>query len=135
MNSLFRTAVDVPGLQHAGAPFPVATRLGPLLVTSALHGRDPETGELPDTLHGQAAAVFDNVRRVLKAAGAGPEHVVKVEVFAEDADLARAAMTEPWQQLFTDPGNRPVRHTMTSQLPGNFLIQVEVTAFIQETAS
>lgn len=134
MKSRSRTAVDVPGLQHAGAAFPVATRLGPLLVTSALHGRNPETGELPDTLHGQAAGVFDNVRRVLDAAGAGPEHVVKVEVFAEDAAAARAAMTEPWQALFPDPGNRPVRHTTTSALPGDFLIQVEVTAFIEEHA-
>lgn len=131
MPSSRRTAIDVPGLAHAGAPFPVAVRLGPLLVTSALHARDPHTGELPDTLHGQAVGVFANVRRVLDASDAGPEHVVKVEVFAEDPAAARAAMAEPWQQLFPDPGDRPVRHTTAAQLPGDFLIQAEITAFIE----
>jgi len=64
--------VNVPGLGHAGAPFPVAVRSGGVVLSSAIHGRDPDTGQLPDTVEEQAAGVFANVRRTVEAAGGRP---------------------------------------------------------------
>jgi 2-iminobutanoate/2-iminopropanoate deaminase len=42
-------------------------------------------GTLPDTLEGQAEQAWANVMACLAAAGAGPEHVVKVTTYLLDA--------------------------------------------------
>jgi 4-hydroxy-4-methyl-2-oxoglutarate aldolase len=128
-----RRPVNVPGLGHAGAPFPVAVRSGRLVLSSAIHGKDPETGELPDTIEAQAAGVFDNVRRTIEAAGGLPGHIVKVVVFAHDAAAAREAVKQPWTALFPDPDDRPVRHTLTAPLPAGFLLQAEFIATLDAT--
>jgi len=128
-----RTPVVVPGLGHAGAPFPVAVRYGDVVASSAIHGRDPDTGKLPDTVEGQAAGVFANVRRVVEAAGGTAADIVKVKVFAQDAAAARTAVNDPWTQLFPDPDDRPVRHTLTAPLPAGFLLQAEFVAVLTHT--
>jgi 4-hydroxy-4-methyl-2-oxoglutarate aldolase len=128
-----RRAVNVPGLGHTGAPFPVAVRSGRLVLSSAIHGKDPETGNLPDTIEAQATGVFTNMRRTLEAAGGRPGDIVKVVVFAQDAAAARGAVNGPWAQLFPDPADRPVRHTMTAPLPAGFLLQAEFVAILDAT--
>ena len=37
-------SIEVEGLSHHGAPIPTACRVGPILVTSRLMGKDPDTG-------------------------------------------------------------------------------------------
>lgn len=43
-------------------------------------------GSLPETLAGQATQAWANVMACLAAAGAGPEHVVKITTYLLDAD-------------------------------------------------
>lgn len=127
-----RRQIEVEGLGHAGAPFPVAVRSGSLVLTSAIHGRDPVTRVLADSVQEQAAMMFANVRRVIEAAGGTPDDILKVVVFAADAAQARPALNAPWIELFPDPDDRPVRHTQTLPLPAGFLVQAEFTAIIEE---
>lgn len=127
-----RQQVVVSGLAHAGAPFPVAVRRGVVVASSAIHGRDPVTGVLPETVEGQAAGVFANIRRVIEAAGGRPEDIIKVVVFAANAASARSAVNTPWVQMFPDPDDRPVRHTLTTPLPAGFLVQAEFVAHLEE---
>jgi 2-iminobutanoate/2-iminopropanoate deaminase len=52
-----REALWLPTFAHAN-PVPAASRVGPLLASGALTGRDPVTGEMPADLEAQIANVF-----------------------------------------------------------------------------
>ncbi|HZU06294.1 MAG TPA: RidA family protein [Chloroflexota bacterium] len=123
-----RQVIEVAGLEH-GAPIPVAVRIGNLLFTSAINGRDPTTGQLADGAAAQAALAFQNLRRVLEAAGATTDDVAHVTVFLKDNSY-RDAINGPWLEMFPDPKNRPARHAVTADLRGGMLIQLEVIAVL-----
>jgi 2-iminobutanoate/2-iminopropanoate deaminase len=128
-----RHPIEVKGLHHGPGHFPIAVRSGPLVVSSAIPGTNPDTGELSDTLEGQVAGVFSNIRRVIEAAMGSPDNIVKVVVFARDPAATRTALEGPWSDLFPDPSDRPVRHTIGAELPASLLIQAEFIAYLEET--
>lgn len=127
-----RRPIVVEGLTHAGGAFPIAVRAGEFVYSSAIHGKEPATGEIADTVEGQAVQAFANVRAVLEAAGASPADVVKVVVFAKDPTATRPALATPWAEMFPDENDRPVRHTVGADLPANLLVQVEFVAVVSE---
>ncbi|MPY56050.1 RidA family protein [Streptomyces spongiae] len=122
-----RHPIEIPGLHHGGAPFPLAVRLDNLLVSSAVHGMDPDTGKVPDSLEAQTAGVFANIRRILDAAGAGTDDIAKVTVFLGEGQ-SREPLNAEWVAMFPDEQDRPVRHTVPSALQVPLLIQCEFTA-------
>ncbi|WP_340384463.1 RidA family protein [Streptomyces sp. SS7] len=124
-----RRPIEIPGVHHGGAPFPLAVVVGDLLVSSAVHGMDPDTGKVPETLEAQTAGVFANIRRILAAAGAGPGDIAKVAVFLAEGQ-SRESLNAEWVAMFPDADDRPVRHTVPSALPPSLLIQCEFTAVL-----
>jgi 2-iminobutanoate/2-iminopropanoate deaminase len=124
-----RQPIQIPGLHHGGAPFPLAVRVGNLLASSAVHGMDPATGKVPDSLEAQTAGVFANIRRILDAAGAGTGDIAKVTVFLAEGQ-PREPLNAEWVAMFPDAGDRPVRHTVPSTLQPPLLIQCEFTAVL-----
>ncbi|GAA4548554.1 RidA family protein [Pseudonocardia xishanensis] len=130
-----RTSVTVDGIDHGSSPFPAATRIGPFIFSSALSGRDADSGVLPDSVEKQAETAFENVRRVVTAAGASPEDIAKVVVFARDRAAVRAVLDGPWTALFPDPGSRPVRHTVEAEIPAHMHLQVEFVAVQEENTA
>lgn len=42
-----REVVEIPGLSH-NAPIPMGAKIGNMVFSSAISGRDPETGKLPE---------------------------------------------------------------------------------------
>jgi 2-iminobutanoate/2-iminopropanoate deaminase len=124
-----RRSIEVAGLHHGGAPIPLASRVGPLLVSGGVLGQDPATGEVPDDAGEQVVLLFANVRRILAAGGAAPEDVAKLTFFVRDRSL-RAAIDEQWTAMFPDPAARPARHTLTTDLPPAFAVQCEVLAYV-----
>jgi 2-iminobutanoate/2-iminopropanoate deaminase len=79
-----------------------AVRAGDLLFVSGVVPVDAE-GRLVggDDVAEQARAVFEGLRRVLAAAGAGPQDVVKVTVFLTDVD-DRPTINPVRQEFFGD---------------------------------
>jgi len=66
--------------------------------------------------------------KVLKAANANLEDVIKVTVFMK-AGFGREALNLEWVKYFPDPHSRPVRHTLVNEhLAGGMLIQCELMA-------
>ena len=57
--------------------------------------------------------MFENVRRVMAAAGGTPDDIVKMTVWITDRSL-REIMNRHWVAMFPDPQSRPARHTLTS---------------------
>ena len=86
-----------------GQPAPVshychATRAGNLVWVSGTVGMDA-AGRIPEDVVEQFDLALRNLDTCLKAAGAGPQHVVKVTVFLTDVD-DRARINPARQRYF-----------------------------------
>jgi 2-iminobutanoate/2-iminopropanoate deaminase len=126
---MWRTSVDVEGLHHGGAPIPQATLVGTLLLSSGINGMDPADGSIPEDTETQAALVFDNIRRILEAAGGTLGDVAKCTFFVRDRSL-KAVIDKHWLKAFPDPASRPARHTLVQDLTVQ-AIQAEIVANIE----
>ncbi len=124
-------SIDLPGLAHK-APIPQAARVGPLLCSSAISGKDPLTGELPADAVAQAANAFANMDRLLEAAGARLDDVAKLTVYLKEPAL-RDAVNAQWLRRFPDPHDRPARHIVEHPLQHGMALQLEFLAFVHST--
>jgi enamine deaminase RidA (YjgF/YER057c/UK114 family) len=124
-----RRSLEIPGLQHEN-PIPVAAQIGPLVATSGVFGKDPNTGVIPPDIATQCALMFSNLRRILAAAGGTPEDILKMTVWVKDKSL-RPHVNQEWLAMFPDEHSRPARHSLLNpDLPGAALVQCEILAVI-----
>lgn len=122
-----RRSVHVEGLSHGALPIPVVSRVGNVIATGGIRGVDPETGEMPADVRGQARLMFDNLHRAIEAAGASVDDILKVTIWIA-TPAARVEINPPWIALFPDPESRPARHILAYELPGGMLVQCEALA-------
>lgn len=121
-------SIDVPGASH-NAPIPAAARVGPLLCTSAVSGKDAATGQLPADAATQVSHTFANLRTVLQAGGASLDDVAKFSVTIKDNSV-REPLNAEWLSCFPDPHDRPARHIVVQDLQHGLWLQIEVMAFV-----
>ena len=90
---------------------------------------DPATGSVAgSSIEAQARQSLNNLKAVLKAAGAGLENVVKTTVFLTDINDF-AAMNTVYAEFFTE--NYPARSAVqVAKLPKDVKIEIEAIAFI-----
>ena len=125
-----RKSIRVDGFDHGAQPIPVASRKGPLIVTGGIYGLDPETGKLPDDPAAQAKLMFWQLERVLKAAGASFEDVVRMTIYAKVPEV-RGPVNDHWLTAFPDADSRPARHTLIYDgLPSNMVVQCDAIAMV-----
>ncbi len=123
-----RQSFEFEGYSHGNNPIPAVTRIGNIIMTGGISGIDLATGKMPDSIVAQCANMFDLAAKILKAADADLDDVIKVTVFLKP-DISRDALNSQWLLRFPDPHSRPVRHTLINPyLPGGMLIQCEMTA-------
>jgi 2-iminobutanoate/2-iminopropanoate deaminase len=125
----WRTSVEVEGLHHGGAPIPAASLVGGLLISSGINGMDPADGSIPDDPEVQVRLVFDNMRRIVEAAGGDLGDVAKCTFFVRDRSL-KSVIDDHWLKAFPDPASRPARHTLVQELTVQAL-QAEIVANIE----
>jgi len=126
-----RRSIEVSGVKHQN-PIPSASRKGPFVVSGAISGADPDTGKVSADLDAQCRQMFANVRRVMEAAGGGPEDIVKVNVWIADRAL-RPTLNKYWLDMFPDPHSRPARHTIAqADFTPPMQIQCDLLAVIGE---
>ncbi len=128
MNLLPRS-IDLPGASH-NAPIPAAARVGNILCTSAIAGKDPITGQLPPEANAQVHNAFTNLRALLAAGGATLADVVKLSVTVKD-NAVRDAINTEWLTCFPDSHDRPARHIVVHDLQHGMWLQLEIMAVIQ----
>jgi 2-iminobutanoate/2-iminopropanoate deaminase len=110
---------------HPAAP--IAARVGSLFFTGAVWGVDARTGALPDGPQSQADLAFDNLAALLAGAGMTTDNVGHVKVWYGSHEY-KQYLHGPWARHFPDPTDRPARHSMVKDIPGDAVIQLEVIA-------
>ena len=105
-------------------PYSHVAVAGNLVFTAGFGPQDPATGQIPDGINAQTAAVLDNVSRALTRAGSSLQQCVKVTVHLADLDDF-GAFNEVYGRYFTPP--YPVRTTVGSTLMG-ILVEIDVVA-------
>ncbi len=123
-------SIEVPGIGH-NAPIPLGARVGKLLCSSGIAGKDAATGQLAADPGQQVVHAFANLEKLLAAGGATLADVVKLTIYVND-DSQRAAINTEWQRCFPDPHDRPARHTLTYALQHGMVLQLECLALIQK---
>lgn len=103
-----RRSIEIEGLSHL-ASIPVATRIGPLLISSVIVCFNPGTRDVPAETADQVANVYTHVQKILDEGGATWHDVAKME-FWVPSDAVRPEIDVIWRERFPDESSRPSRH-------------------------
>lgn len=123
-----RTALYLPTFAHAN-PIPVASRVGPLLASGALTGRDPHTSEMPAGLDEQVENVFTHIAALMQSADAHTDAIVKITFHLVDY-RDRAALNRAWTAMFPDRDTMPARQVLAATLDGGALVHADLIAWL-----
>jgi reactive intermediate/imine deaminase len=110
-------------------PYSQAVRSGNMIFLSGQISLDPATGNLIDgDFAAHARRVFDNLKAVLKQAGAEFRHVTKATVYL--TDLANfQTLNSIYAEYFGD--HKPARSTLgVSALPKGAMVEVDLIAIV-----
>jgi 2-iminobutanoate/2-iminopropanoate deaminase len=125
-----REAISAPNAPKAIGPYSPGIRAGNLLFLSGQIPIDPATSNLVEgDIAAQTEQVMRNIGALLKAAGAGFEHVVRTTVFLADMNDF-AAMNAVYGRFVVNPP--PARATVqVARLPRDARVEIDVIAVIQ----
>jgi len=123
--------------------YPHARRAGNLLFLSGIGPRRPETNVIPGNIYddqdnlldydieAQCHSVFENVRNVLKSAGAKWSDLVDVTVFLTNMQRDFDTYNAIYKEYFAE--NRPCRTTAeVVSLPTRIAIELKCIAWIED---
>ncbi len=121
-----RKAISAPSATAVG-PYSHAVESGGDVYCSGQTPLDPSTGALVvGGIEAQTHQCLDNLFAVLAAAGLGPDHVVKVNVFLTDMG-AFVEMNAAYASRFSEP--YPARTTIgVASLPLGADVEIELVA-------
>ena len=106
-------------------PFSPVVRFGGLLFVSGQASTDENGAIVPDTFEGEFRRSVENLRRLLRAAGADLDRVVQVRSYVRDpADLP--LYNRLYREYFAAPF--PARTTLTNCLPETLRFEIECIA-------
>lgn len=123
-----RTVIEMPGLSH-GAPIPNGVKIGNVVFSSAISGKNAETGKVPENPDEQAEVLFRNIHKFMELAGGTPENIGHMTVYLKD-EKDRESINKAWLKMFPDEHNRPARHALKAELRGGLLFQIELIAVL-----
>lgn len=124
-----RKAIKGPDIPEHPQPFPPAVRVGNMIFSAGVGAKDMKTGKVPADPRAQVAQAFANMKRIVERGGGSVGDIAKVVVTLNDRK-DRDMVNDEWVKMFPDEDDRPVRHTVTSELPRNQVIQLEFIAVV-----
>lgn len=124
-----RQRLYVPGVEHK-APIPMGIKIGNMVFSSAISGKDPNTGKLPLDVKDEVKFVFNHIRTLVEDAGGTTDDIAKFAVSLTDNSL-RELVNEEWIKMFPNENDRPVRHITLYEPSNNSThIQIEFIAVL-----
>jgi 2-iminobutanoate/2-iminopropanoate deaminase len=121
-----RTVLEIPGMKH-GDPMSMGARIGSMIFSSRVVGTDTRTGSMPESPAEQASLAFENVKTLLKQAGADIANLTQVNAFVPDAshrDVVQAAFAK----RFPNAASAPAFNVLEVDLPAGAVVRLEITA-------
>ena len=122
-------------IKTASAPAPIgpynqAVRAGQTLYVSGQIALDPQTGELlKGSIEAETELVMENLKAVLKAAGADFSNVVKSSIFV--ADMGQFARINEVYGRYFEAETAPARETVeVANLPKYVNVEISVIALL-----
>jgi 2-iminobutanoate/2-iminopropanoate deaminase len=125
-----RKSIQIETFKHVH-PIPAACRIGPLVMSGVILGRDAGRGDLPGSLEAQCANMFAHVEATVIAAGGTTDDIIKMTVWLKDRSQ-REPLNAAWLKMFPDEHSRPARHSLQAEMSGGALVQCDFTAVIAE---
>ncbi len=118
---------QIKGAPAPLAPYSVATEARGLVFISGQVAIHPQSGEIPETVTGQAGLILQNIGNILEGLGLGYSDIVKTTVFLTDIrDFG--AVNEVYGSFFDDqPPARSAVGVAALPLPG-LSIEIEAIA-------
>jgi len=111
-------------------PYNQAVRAGETLYVSGQIALDPQTGELLEgSIEAETELVMENLKAVLKAAGADFSNVVKSSIFV--ADMGQFARINEVYGRYFEAETAPARETVeVANLPKYVNVEISVIAVL-----
>jgi 2-iminobutanoate/2-iminopropanoate deaminase len=124
-----RRPISAPDAPKAIGPYSPAVRVGNLVFVSGQIPIDPATSDLVQgDITAQTDQVMQNLQALLRAAGAGFQHVVRTTVFLTDIGEF-AAMNAVYARYIFDPP--PARSTVqVARLPREARVEIDAVAVV-----
>ncbi|WP_249226626.1 RidA family protein [Alicyclobacillus mengziensis] len=119
-----KVAIVTANAPHPFGPYSQAVKSGNCIYVSGQRPVHPENGTMPEGVVNQAKQVLKNIESILQEAGAGMEHVLKVNIYLADLNDF-AAVNEVYANVFHEP--YPARTTIGAVLRG-ILVEMDVVA-------
>ena len=124
-----RKAIFVDHFSHKN-PIPPASQIDNWIATGVVSGRDAERNISSDPLT-QARAMFVNLEKILAAAGASMDDILKLNVWIA-SEAVRAHLNTAWVEAFPDEKTRPARQVMIyAHLTEGQLLQCDALAIVE----
>ena len=125
-----REIVQIPGIPH-NAPLPTGAKIGNIVRSSAISGRDLKTGEIPEDPDRQAEQLFENVVAFMEKAGGTPDDIIHLALYVKEQKY-QEVLAPGWLKMFPDENNRPARETVvkTEGMYGGRLFEVSLMAVL-----
>lgn len=122
--------VMVPGVMAPVSHYCHAVRAGPLVWVSGIVGMAAD-GAVPEGTVEQFDMAIDVMDQCLRAAGAGPEHVVKVQVFMTDIS-ERAAINPRRIAYFGEHRPASTLVEVSALVDPRLTVEIECQAYVGE---
>ena len=121
-----KQVISTSNAPAAIGPYSQAIEVNGMVYTSGQIPVNPATGEIADSIEGQARQVMENVKNLLEAAGTSMGNVVKTTVFIKDMnDFGK--INEIYAEYFE--GACPARSCVeVARLPRDVLMEMEAVA-------
>ena len=121
-----KQVISTSNAPAAIGPYSQAIEVNGMVYTSGQIPVNPATGEIADSIEGQARQVMENVKNLLEAAGTSMGNVVKTTVFIKDMyDFGK--INEIYAEYFE--GACPARSCVeVARLPKDVLMEMEAVA-------
>ncbi|WP_134705128.1 RidA family protein [Ammoniphilus sp. YIM 78166] len=124
-----REVIEIPGVTHGKAPIPMGAKIGSIVYSSAIMGKDARTDELPEDAESQFQFLFRNIKAFMEAAGGSTDQIIRMSVYLKDNSY-RELFNQEWLRMFPNPHDRPARHISLADLNRGMCAQVEIIAVL-----
>ncbi|MFJ5768372.1 RidA family protein [Psychrobacillus sp. NPDC093180] len=126
---MVKEVISTENAPGAIGPYSQAIKKGKFIFVSGQLPVNPQTGEISEDIKEQTIQSLNNVKKVVEAAGASLEDVVKTTVFLTDLSNF-SDVNEIYGRYFT--GDFPARSCVeVSRLPKDVGVEIEVIAILE----